>query len=224
MTTQHYGDLVDTREMPAVHTFFRREFRLAGGLVRAVRDGDTARAQEIADHLEYLTRMLHHHHTAEDELAWPLLLARVPGELAPLVRLMESQHERVDTLLAEVDELRPRWAATAGAADRDRLADLLDATYVNLAEHLDAEEERLLPIVARTLTQAEWSALGEHARRHNRKSEELRTLGMIQHDADPAGVTRMLSSAPAPVRWVLQRLARRAFRQYAVRIHGTANP
>jgi hypothetical protein len=39
---------IDTSEMPAVHSFLRREFRLAGGVVRGVRAGDVARAREIA--------------------------------------------------------------------------------------------------------------------------------------------------------------------------------
>lgn len=224
MSTHLSAEAIDTSEMPAVHTFFRREFRLAGGVVRAVDAGDVARAREVADHLDYIGRCLHHHHTAEDELAWPLLLMRVPDELAPMVLLMESQHERVDSLLAEIGGIRSRWAATACTADRDRIADLLDILYSNLAEHLDAEEERLLPIAARAMKRVEWEAIGQHARRQTRRSEETLTLGMIQHDADPAVLARMLSTAPAPVRWLLPRLARRAFRRYALRIHGTATP
>jgi hypothetical protein len=34
----------------------------------------------------------------------------------------------------------------------------------------------------------------------------------------------MLSTAPAPVRWLVPRLARRAFRKHALAIHGTATP
>jgi hemerythrin-like domain-containing protein len=224
MSTHQSAEAIDTSEMPAVHTFFRREFRLAGGVVRAVAPGDVARARRVAGHLDYLGRCLHHHHTAEDELAWPLLLERVPGELAGLVRLMESQHERVDALLAEIGPIRTHWAGTASAADRDRIAGLLDTLYSHLAEHLDAEEERLLPIAARTMTQAEWAAIGRHARSRTRRSEEMLTLGMIQHDADPVVLARMLSTAPAPVRRLLRWLARRAFRRYATRIHGTATP
>jgi hemerythrin-like domain-containing protein len=218
------SSVIETGEMPAVHTFFRREFRLAAGVVRGVRAGDVARARAVARHLDYIARCLHDHHTAEDELAWPLLLERVPDELAPMVRLMETQHARVDGLLAEIGRIRPRWAAAADPADRDRIADLLDALYGNLAEHLDAEEERLLPIAARAMTRDEWDAMGRRARRDNRPSEALVTFGMIQHEGDPVVVARMISGAPAPVRWLLPRLARRAFGRYARRIHGTATP
>lgn len=91
-TTSLDTTLVDTREMNAVHSAFRREFRLAGGLIRQVGPGDTARAAVVGAHLALIERLLHHHHTSEDTLLWPLLLERVPVELAPIVRLMEAQH------------------------------------------------------------------------------------------------------------------------------------
>ncbi len=215
---------IDTSVMPTIHTFFRREIRLAGGVIRRVADGDVRRATVVAEHLDLVARALHEHHTAEDELLWPKLLERVPEELAPIVRLMESQHGQVDALLTEVGELRPRWAATADPADRDRLADLFDQLYVHLAEHLDAEEERLLPIAARAVTQAEWEEMGERARENGRRSEMALVLGMIQYEGDPAVVAKMLAEAPPPVRWIVPRLSRRAFRRHALVIHGTATP
>ena len=216
--------LTDTSEMPAVHSFFRRELRLAGDLVRAVRDGDTARAKVVDDHLDLLGRALHAHHTGEDELLWPLLLQRVPDELAPVVRLMESQHHGIEAALHEVDALRPRWRAGAAAVDRDALAAQLDVLHGHLVEHMDAEEEHLLPIAAGAVSPAEWSALGDHARAHGRREEQMLVLGMIGHQADPVVFSRMIGSAPPPVRWVLTRLSRRAFRRHSLAVHGTATP
>ncbi|MGY1618754.1 hemerythrin domain-containing protein [Geodermatophilus sp. SYSU D00691] len=215
---------IDTSEMNTVHTLFRREFRLAGGVVRRVADGDVARARVVDAHLDLIGRGLHQHHTSEDELLWPVLLERVPDELAPIVRLMEAQHEKVDARLAQIGELRPRWVATATAADRDRLAALFDELYVLLAEHLDAEEERLLPIVARTLTAAEWAEMGVRARASTPRAERSLVMGMIQYEGDPAVIAHMLSAAPPPVRWLVPKLARRAFRRHALVVHGTATP
>jgi hemerythrin-like domain-containing protein len=217
--------VVDTDEMVAVHTMYRRELRLAAGAVRGVAPGDRRRARVVADHLALVARSLHEHHTTEDELLWPLLLQRVPEELTPVVHLMESQHETVDALLQEIGVSLPRWRETAAAADRDRLAGLLERAHTHLAEHLDAEEERLLPIAARACTPAEWKRLGETARsRGPRGRDGLVVLGMIAHDGDPAAVGRMLGDAPAPVRWLLPRLARRAYRRRALAVHGTATP
>jgi hemerythrin-like domain-containing protein len=223
-STTATSQLVDTRVMPTLHTFFRRELRLAGAVTRGVADGDRSRARVVADHLDFLGRALHHHHTIEDELMWPRLLQRVPDELAPIVHLMESQHERVDGLIQEISTVLPAFRATAGAAERDRLADLFDTLYVHLVEHLDAEEERLLPIAARTLTQAEWDEMGERGRRGTPRKEMSLILGMYQYEGDPAAIAEMLAEAPAPVRWIVPRLSRRAFRRYATRIHGTPTP
>ena len=218
------SSVVDTDEMVLIHTFLRREFRLAAGVLRRVRPGDTARAADVADHLDFLDRFLHHHHTIEDELLWPVLLERVPEELAPIVHLMETQHAGVEGTLATIGELLPRWRATADAGLGERLAGEYDVLYVALAEHLDAEEQRLLPIAARALSQAEWDALGEEGRSRGNRREGPLVLGMFAYEGDPAVFTRMLGGAPRPVRAVLTRLGRRAFRKHARLIHGTPTP
>ena len=217
-------DLVDTREMKVVHSFFRRELRLAAGLVRRVPTGDTARAARIHDHLDLVARCLHEHHTVEDDLLWPLLLERLPEELAPIVTLMEAQHQRLDSLLGRITVLQPAWRDHADRETAEELASTYDELYVALAEHLDDEEERLLPLAARSLSQQEWDAMGARARSEQRRSEATLILGMLQHDGDPEVFASMLASAPPPVRWLLPRLARRAFRKHALAVHGSATP
>ena len=214
----------DTREMVMIHTFVRREFRLAAGVVRRVEEGDTARARVVADHLEFIGRFLHHHHTVEDELLWPKMLERVPEELAPIVHLMESQHEGVDALLGRIDGLLPQWRETASAALRDELSGCYEELYVGLAEHLDAEEQRLLPLVERCITVEEWNQLGDEGRRRGRRNEMALVLGMFAYEGDPEVVDGLLAKAPLPVRVVVPRLARRAFRRHARAVYGTVMP
>ena len=153
-----------------------------------------------------------------------MLLERVPEELAPIVHLMETQHAGVEGTLATIGELLPRWRATADAGLGERLAGEYDVLYVALAEHLDAEEQRLLPIAARALSQAEWDALGEEGRSRGNRREGPLVLGMFAYEGDPAVFARMLGGAPRPVRAVLTRLGRRAFRKHARLIHGTPTP
>ena len=224
MTETRTAPLTDTSIMPVIHTLFRRELRLAGGLLRGVADGDTARAAVVADHLDLVGEVLHHHHTAEDDLLWPLLLERVPDDLAPIVHLMESQHARVETLLAEIGPLMSTWRGTAAASERDRMAGLYDDLYVALAEHLDAEEQRLLPIAARNVSQEEWERMGEAARAGTPKGKGLVVFGMIAYDGGPEGVALMMHGAPPPVRWLVPRLGARAYRRHATKVHGTVTP
>jgi hypothetical protein len=224
MSETQTAPLTDTSIMPVIHTLFRRELRLAGGLLRGVPDGDTARAGVVSDHLALVGVILHHHHTAEDELLWPKLLDRVPEDLAPIVHLMESQHRRVEDLGAEIAPLIATWRSTAGVAERDCLAALYDDLYVALAEHLDAEEQRLLPIAARSVSQEEWEQMGEAARAGTPRGKALVVFGMIAYDGGPEGVAKMMAGAPAPVRFLVPRLGARAYRRHAVAVHGTATP
>lgn len=216
--------LVDTREMVLIHTFVRREFRLAAGVVRRVAPGDRRRAEQVAAHVRFLAEFLHHHHTIEDELLWPVLLGRVPDELAPVVHLMESQHHGLDALLGELEDVLQQWCASTSPDDRERLAALLDEVYVHLVEHLDAEEQRLLPIAARALTQQEWDRMGEEGRRRSPRADGPLVLGMFAYEGDPEVFAGMLSDVPAPVRAVLLWRAHRVFRRHALLIHGTATP
>jgi iron-sulfur cluster repair protein YtfE (RIC family) len=217
-------DLLDTREMLVVHSLFRRELRLAAGLVRRVAPDDTRRAAVVAGHLGLVEDVLHHHHVAEDDLLWPLLLERVPDELQPVVRLMEAQHHKVDALLEEIATRRPSWAAAPAAADGARLADLYDQLYIHTAEHLDAEESRVLPLVARCITAEEWAALGDAGRRGIKRSDTALVFGMLMYEADPEVIATMLAPAPLPVRLLVPRLGRRAHRRHAQKVHGTATP
>jgi iron-sulfur cluster repair protein YtfE (RIC family) len=224
MTETQTAPLTDTSIMPVIHTLFRRELRLAGGLLRSVPQADTARAAVVADHLDLVGEILHHHHSAEDDFLWPLLLERVPDDLAPIVHLMESQHGRVEGLLDEITPLLAQWRRTAGTTVRDRLAELYDDLYVALAEHLDAEEQRLLPIAARSVTQHEWERMGEAARAGTPKGKQFVVFGMIAYDGGPEGVAMMMRGAPGPVRWLVPRLGARAYRNHALRVYGTGTP
>ena len=216
---------IDTSVMPTIHTFFRREIRLAGGVIRRVADGDVRRAAVVADHLDFVARTLHEHHTAEDELLWPKLLDRVPEELAPIVRLMEAQHGQVDALLAEIGDLRPRWAATRRAG-RPRpagraLRPALRAPRRAPGRRGGAAAAHRRPSRHAGRVGGDGGARPQAARG---KSELSLALGMFQYEGDPAVIAQMLAEAPAPVRWIVPRLSRRAFRRHALVIHGTATP
>ena len=142
-------------------------------LIQAVPAGDTARARVLAGHFADYQLGLHHHHTGEDELVWPLLLARVDLE-ADLVLRMEAQHEVVAGTLAEACAARaglasprprrPPRAPLVGCAHRAHRAALL--------EHLHDEEEYILPLIAEHLTVAEWARLGQRFARRSPQGQD----------------------------------------------------
>jgi iron-sulfur cluster repair protein YtfE (RIC family) len=206
----------DTHDMIVVHRVFRREFPMATTLIRAVPPGDVRRARLVARHLRDIHLGLHHHHTGEDDLLWPLLLARVDLD-AEKVLLMEAQHQRIDALLSVASDLLTRWESTADRALREELAAVYERLWPVLVEHLVAEETEVLPLAAEHITQAEWNRLGERFERETPKSKLLLFLGALLEDATPAESSMMLGKVP-PVARLLWRLVGRPRYQRQMRI------
>ena len=100
---------VDFTFMYAAHDAFRRDLQR---LADAVKAGRTAEPAVRAGWATFKNQ-LHVHHTAEDDLLWPALRAKVsqPGDVAVL-DAMQAEHARIDPLLARVDA---SLAATDGA-------------------------------------------------------------------------------------------------------------
>jgi hemerythrin-like domain-containing protein len=209
----------NTHEMVIIHRAFRRESRLLAALIAEVQAGDTARARVLAAHFRWYQLGVHNHHTGEDELIWPLLLARVDLEADVVVR-MEAQHERVAQTLARARTALQEWESSAAVPARDDLvAALIDHRAV-LVEHLDDEEVHLLPLAARYLTVAEWSAMGEHFVAHTPKSQLLVSLGAVLDEADPAERAAVLGALPRPARLVWHTVGRAVYTRRLRQVRG----
>ena len=217
MTTQTTVQRPDTHEMFVIHRVFRRESALMPRLIQAVPDGDTARAQVLADACADYQLGLHLHHTGEDELVWPLLLARVDLE-ADMVLRMETQHDVVARTLAEASRRMPPWRAAPSAVTAAPLIGALTEHRTALLEHLNDEEEYILPLIAEHLTVAEWARLGERFAEEVPRSKMLFFLGMILEDADSAERQAMMANLPAPARFAWTAFGQRQFRRKVSRI------
>jgi hemerythrin-like domain-containing protein len=211
-------------EMATIHLAFRRELRLASGLLRSVEHGDRLRAGIVANHLDLLDRFLHHHHTIEDEMLWPKLLDRVPAEIAPVVELMESQHHTVAELLQRTVTLRAKWRKDADAGRAAELAAVYARLHDALVEHLDAEEQHVMPLVEACITQDEWTRIGKAAQRGTPLKDGPRMLGMLAYDAEPDAIREMLGAVPAPARGLVLKVGRRAYAKHAALVYGTPTP
>ncbi|TCM38621.1 hemerythrin domain-containing protein [Kribbella sp. VKM Ac-2568] len=220
----HGPGLTDVRMMKVAHSNFRRELGLSPAAVRRTAAGDRRRTAAVADHVELFLSLLHHHHTIEDDLLWEALLKRVPHELAPLVHVMQSQHEQVAEQLDQAHQAVDTWRRTASGTDGEHLASVLDTLCAALFEHLHAEETHLLPIMARQLTAAEWEEFTEQGMSSIPKRKMVLGFGMMLYEGDPEVIDLELRKLPAPVRRLLPPLGRRAFRRYARRMHGTTTP
>jgi hemerythrin-like domain-containing protein len=200
----------NTDEMVVVHKAFRREFGLLPQLIRAVPDGDTARADIVAKHGKELVELLYHHHTSEDEELWPRLTQRVELE-RELVARMQGQHEMVNTLLEQLEPLLATWRTTALATDGEAIATVIEQLNVALGEHLDEEEQRVLPIVRQHITNREWAILGKRGIASMPKDRVLVFLGYLLEDATPAEREHFLAGLPLPPKLLYKAVGRRKY-------------
>jgi hemerythrin-like domain-containing protein len=214
----------DTRDMVVVHDSIRRQFGQAPALVRAVTPGDTRRAAVVADHVELLGALLHHHHTGEDRLLWPVLQPRVPAGVAATVDRMESQHEGIAEAQQRVTAALAAWRETAGEEPQESLATALEELTGRITEHLAAEEEHILPLAAAHMSPAEWQRLGEEGIGGLPQRQLPLVFGMVMYRADPEVIRAMLAHAPLVPRLLLPSLAPRIYARYARRLYGTATP
>jgi hypothetical protein len=214
----------DTRDMLVVHDSIRRQFGQAPALVRAVAAGDTDRAAVVADHLDLLGALVHHHHVGEDRLLWPVLQPRVPADVVETVALMESQHDGIAEAQETVGTAVASWRTRAGEDERETLATAWEHLFARITEHLAAEEQHILPLAAAHMTPAEWQRLGEEGIGGLPRRQLPLVFGMVMYQADPEVIRQRLSHAPLLPRLLMPRLAPRTYARYARRLHGTATP
>ena len=221
MSTEKYADV---REMYMAHTVFRREFGLLPAAISSVTAADATRAQIIAQHYELIHGMLHHHHQAEDAYLWPRLVGRAAQEAPPVVAAMEAQHEQLDNLLAGVTAGVNAWRETADPAQGASLAEAAARLNGLIAEHLTAEEEQAVPLIAQHITAAEWGEMVAASAAGIEPEQMPLLFGMMMYEGDPEVIREAIGHMPAEIRPVMAELAAGAFARHAELVHGTPAP
>ncbi|WP_020106109.1 hemerythrin domain-containing protein [Nocardia sp. 348MFTsu5.1] len=162
----------DTRINNIVHDALRRDLNRAKTALQEPYSPNQRVA--IADHLVWMTKFLHMHHRAEDTL-WALVLPRSP-EAGPLLDQMAADHARVSPAIDRVAAAAEDFRVDGSALQE--LASSVEALESELLPHLRREEDEAMPIVSRTLTQAEFA---EWDRTTNIAPKSKRELGIEGH-------------------------------------------
>jgi hemerythrin-like domain-containing protein len=207
----------DVNEMRVIHRVFRRELTALPGLVRRTPDGDSARAEIVGRHAEFILIGLHLHHTGEDENLWPLLLERAAPS-TELIETMQAQHERVHEYVDRTQGLLAVWRRTPTQAAGEELASTVEQLSQALFEHLDQEERDILPLAEEHVSVAEWGRLGEHGRDSMSRDQLPIMFGAILEEADPDERAKMLKLVPPPVRLILRTVGARQYRRYISKV------
>lgn len=188
----------DTRDMIAVHAVFRQSLAAAPRIVGGASRNDGQHAANVASYYANVLAFLHVHHEGEDELLWPKLLQRCPAE-ASRVQEIADQHGKVTALLASAEAELAEWAEEPNTDHGAKLAGALVALGFELAQHLDDEEEFVLPLAAEHVTVEEWAELPAHGMQHFSGDKQWLILGLL-FEQMPAGQPEIvLSHMPPPI-------------------------
>ncbi|GII53918.1 hypothetical protein Pth03_23070 [Planotetraspora thailandica] len=204
-------------ELLAVHTIMRRGAALTASATRRLAQGipvgvkAPVNVQAIVRTARWQGEFVHHHHSSEDELFWPVLRRLFPGAVAALDELT-AEHEKLDaelkSLSVAVDAVSREGAAASGGRNAGLAAESAERVHDLLTAHLDDEEpvlEDLFPLVPDADIRRLRAAIIAGA---PRSGPEL-VLGLL-HDPRPApGLDIMMGNFPAPVRLLKPLLLRR---------------
>ncbi|MDN3354032.1 hemerythrin domain-containing protein [Actinomadura sp. DC4] len=185
---------IDFTEMYVTHDAFRRDLGRLEAAARAGRTDDP----RVRGGWENFKAQLLVHHSVEDASLWPRLVpVATEPEAKGLLEDMETEHARIDPLLAGFDR-----ALEDGADDLVvRAKELADV----LGQHLEHEEEEALPLIQSLLTPADWKAFGRAMARRQGVRGAAAWVPWITDGMAPGDARAFLGRFPAPLR-LLNRL------------------
>ena len=132
------------------------------------------------------------HHPKEDAYLFKLLGSRYPGA-APLLDRLKQEHESGAVKLRELRQALTRYRH-GGSAEFPEFAALVAGYAAFHWEHMRLEENDLLPLAARHLTDADWDAIDAAFLGH---TDPL--LGAEQGDEYRDLFRRIVNLAPPPI-------------------------
>lgn len=194
-----------------MRTDLHRLTDVAGRIAAGASGCTDRRAAAIATWINTLCDEIHHHHTSEDEIAWPVIARYAAGSVD--LTVLTDDHHALDPLLDEVRSA-VRGLTTAPTGSRGpaagELARRLARVRDEIDEHLDAEESGLFPVIERYVPAAEWTRIEEQVRRNGPGAQFV-----LPRMADVASADEWahMRAVAGPVPAVLARLMRPGHRR-----------
>lgn len=211
------ANVIDVSEMFAIHETLRREFASLPLMVKATAVGDVSRAAIVGEHVCLLLDILDRHHLGEDDLVWPILEQRSP-ESHTVITTLRSQHDTIHDEVPTARAQAEKWMSDASETSRAGLHATLISLERNLLVHLSLEEMDILPVIARTFSDEEFAAVGEHARAAMPAEKLPLALGMLLHSVSPEQAERMLAAMPPEARAGFEQFGMPAYTAYRDRL------
>ncbi|MER6575714.1 hemerythrin domain-containing protein [Nonomuraea sp. NPDC001023] len=199
------------------HRAMRGDTRRLAEVMSAIAAGEQRAGQErlraIATFTAKLCAGIHHHHQAEDNVLWPVIV-RSAGAEVDLSDLTDD-HAALDPLLEEITTAAVQLGSDGQAARRmakslAALADLLD-------EHIEEEERLIFPVVAKYVSEADWQKVETEVRKGGDARFDLPRIAQYARPEELAELRRLAG----PVLVVLLALMGRGHRRRQSLIFGT---
>ncbi len=151
---------------PAALKIIRDEHRTFGSIVRAMRrlaraTDDWQRPQRLEaframiDYIGSFPEKLHH--PKEDEYVFRFLRRKCP-DAATVLDLLTAEHRTGSRLVAELDAAL-LVCEQGDCSEFPAFAEAVERYATFLGEHMRREEEEVLPLAERYLTQADWAVI-----------------------------------------------------------------
>lgn len=150
---------LDMQTMYLMHHAFRRDLDAFSEAVRNTPVDDRETWALLADRWDLFADVLHHHHSAEDDLIWPALMSLGTSDDVAVLEAMAAEHGEIDPLLESCANGFRKLAQRADEDTRAALAVRVCAARESLRRHLAHEETEAIAILQRLITPAEWEEI-----------------------------------------------------------------
>jgi hemerythrin-like domain-containing protein len=163
-----------SRVLMAMHKAMRADSQRLIAAAAALPDGDTGAAAALGRAFAAIVGLIHDHHWTEDDVMYPFLLDRVRTFEHDAIRL-ENDHVELDAAIARINArfrlLAHQLSAALWQDTRSHLLDEAAAFNRVLVDHLDREEDLVIPPFESMISEAE---------QHTLQKEEA-TLATYRH-------------------------------------------
>ena len=146
------------------------------------------------------------HHTTEDDVVFPELVARAP-QVATLLERLDRDHHHLDELM---DRVTAAIAQVLDGADSTPLGALLRELADHMDTHLGVEDDEILPLIEQHFSQEEYEELEKKALEIiGLGAQAAFTIPFIAASVSDEERTALLGDAPLPVKVILRLFRRR---------------
>jgi hemerythrin-like domain-containing protein len=192
------------------HAVLRDLARIEKGL-RALTEGDTQRAGEIARTWDHFSFELTTHHEGEDDLLWPYL--KSVGVDTTLVGTMASEHAELGLALAAAGNAIDGVRGSGSAAAASTAADAVAKAEEVVRHHFHHEEAQLEPLMEPYVATPEFKAAEKQMRGRMSAKQGGWFFAWLQDGAGPEELDALHQMIPAPVLFMLSKVLGRGYQK-----------